>query len=277
MIREGSMAHQYHVFLYLFLYLSVFPCFGQNVVMERIQKNDPDFYVASVNMISNCRIRVLLMNIGSGIDRKQYKKCGGEIIVRVFRDDSLWGEYSLSKIDPKLKLRKRGGRVVWYWDPLENPRFREIESTPFSLKVVLANNSEIKEGSDKNNIKTTRVQCESHYGRTPCGVRLDSISVPGVRKREIIYLSGQFGEEQGEKIVTMKEIGKKDGTLKLYNMEVLKWTGKRIHLVIPAGIRFGQYEIGIFCDKVSPFHSGWKTFWIGPREGGRQRLKKISE
>jgi hypothetical protein len=208
-----------------------------------------------------------LENRGGDITPRSFRKKKRGIWLEIYQDKELWGRLNLEEVDLEGELFNGGGKLTYFWNPLDSPEYRQVERDTFTVSAFIDSDKNIRESNEKNNLKQTDARCKEFMGNIPCDIRLNSVSHRvNSGSEQIIVLNGKFGPEQGERFICCKRPRNRRRKQSLLRIKILSWTDTEIVVQFPA-VFSETVQVGIFCSKYSPYHSGWKTIRIRNLKG----------
>jgi hypothetical protein len=121
-------------------------------------KRLPDLVVRDIRLIENCKIQVIIANIGTAGVPDSYYDNPNAVAVRMYKGAQAWGGMILKMFDPAGNLKAPGGVATHVWFPLA----ANLNLSPgtHSLKVIVDVGGVLTELSETNNSLTRRVTCQ---------------------------------------------------------------------------------------------------------------------
>ncbi len=131
-----------------------------NTLVRKVycKKGLPDLVVKDIRLIKDCKIQVVIANIGSAGVPDSYYDNPDAVAVQMYKGSQPWGGMILKMFDPAGHLKSPGGVATHVWFPLA----ANLNLTPgiHSIKVIADVHSKLTELSETNNTLTKRVTCQ---------------------------------------------------------------------------------------------------------------------
>jgi hypothetical protein len=116
----------------------------------------------------------------------------------------------------------------------------------------------------------TGVRAEEERLYKPCGAKLDSLSARFGAAGSKIILYGEWGEELGEKHVSLNK-----GTS--HPVEVIDFSPTALTVRLPADVRLGRYKIGVYCNPLDHRGGTYSTTWHNFRVLSSKSAKRLAK
>jgi len=142
-----------------------------NHIVSATKQLLPDLIVSNIVLVKDCKVKITIKNIGlAGVPDTGYHMNQGAA-VQMYKNNAPWGGIRLGAIDPTKKLKTPGASVSHIWFP--NAANLYLGPGIHSISVEVDNNNAVKESNEKNNKKTTRLECKDSISRGDLSVQIN--------------------------------------------------------------------------------------------------------
>lgn len=130
----------------------------------------PDLIVSDIRLIKDCKIQIMLKNIGNGgVPDSAYHKTQGAG-VQMYNGGKPWGGIRLFAIDPSKALKTPGKSISYVWFP--GAKNLQLGPGAHTIKVIVDNNNAVAESNEGNNTRTERLVCKGGASQGDLSVRI---------------------------------------------------------------------------------------------------------